>query len=870
MDRWKSLACSVQRCREKPHHPPTSTIAMTSEASKESSVRVKGEKDTDCSASVAEAMPAGTNPMPVASSDPSTSAVEDKTGSGDPNAPGTGTLGPSPLQGTAASQFPTFSERHPDRASPYPPELPTSKASGEPERAHVEHGPGNLDDEGRSDDGTIRTGSWNPKGKGKGEVADLAVAAHRAGDGGAGASGAFPRSAQRNPAQSPATAHRDAFPKRGIPIRAVPLLNRRRSPAVTRPTPAPAPALRTAAPDPRMEMDIDVAPAAGDAPAAQNGASRLPKARSAPSFSHLTHFQIPLPAPAPGRPPQSSRLASDAYDEGAPFAPDGPATPILEPTTVSISNHFLEISKDRLSVKYVGKGNHTYDVGVIRANRPFSSRHQSVGYFEAKILDAGARCQISVGLSTKDFTLCKHPGSDGNSYGFGDGRKSHDGRGEPFGGKLAAGDTVGCGLVFEKMQVFFTLNGKHLGVAFRGVRPASWYPSVGLHSPGEHVSVNFGSSSFLFDIDGFVEDERRQKLAQLARIPVDIPGLHHLIRNYLLHNAYESTYTSFTSASRAPPDTAAEGNRANGHRAPADGDADEAMPDAPRGPDPSAMLFSLHRRAAIRRAVLAGRIADARTAALRDFPGIERLPIYPRLRLLLLCQEFVEAVKAGGDARDDACIAMMTGGGMAEYWREEERAASGTKRPRTEKEGRGEREEERRLLMDVASLMAYEEPGRSPQAWLLDDAQRERVADALNTAILASLDPPSHAVYPISSLELFARQLVVTRTLLREGFNIPPPPILSTPSPQGPPSPAASPAPPAAAVLSASPVSQRGWLSNLLVASPLPLAPPAGGPPREAQPPEPPERLEVGPRRATPEGGRYSEDELEGILNEVA
>ncbi|KAI9030568.1 hypothetical protein DFJ74DRAFT_702859 [Hyaloraphidium curvatum] len=95
-------------------------------AEKDILVRIKGEKDTGGSASVAEGMPAGTNPMPAASSDPSTSVVTDKTCSGDPNAPSTGTLGPSPLHHTTASKFPTLSERHPDRSSPYPPDLPAS------------------------------------------------------------------------------------------------------------------------------------------------------------------------------------------------------------------------------------------------------------------------------------------------------------------------------------------------------------------------------------------------------------------------------------------------------------------------------------------------------------------------------------------------------------------------------------------------------------------------------------------------------------------------------------------------------------------------------------------------------------------------
>lgn len=83
------------------------------------------------------------------------------------------------------------------------------------------------------------------------------------------------------------------------------------------------------------------------------------------SYSHLKTLSIPLQSPMAASQRTSrgyhhtNASAMDGLEDtsSSGLAGDKPASqmPGLEPTTVSISNHFLEISKDRLSVKYVGK-----------------------------------------------------------------------------------------------------------------------------------------------------------------------------------------------------------------------------------------------------------------------------------------------------------------------------------------------------------------------------------------------------------------------------------------------------------------------------------------------------------------------------------
>lgn len=72
-----------------------------------------------------------------------------------------------------------------------------------------------------------------------------------------------------------------------------------------------------------------------------------------------------------------------------------------------------------------------------------------------------------------------------------------------YGPRFGAGDTVGCGLDYARKEIFFTLNGQYLGVAFDGViTHTPLYPTVGIDSR-HPVSLNFGESAFSFDLDTY-------------------------------------------------------------------------------------------------------------------------------------------------------------------------------------------------------------------------------------------------------------------------------------------------------------------------------------------------------------------------------
>ena len=84
------------------------------------------------------------------------------------------------------------------------------------------------------------------------------------------------------------------------------------------------------------------------------------------------------------------------------------------------------------------------------------------------------------------------------------------GDGKPYGPAFTQGDVVGCGINFNRDEIFFTKNGKYLGSAFTHI-PANLYPTVALHSQEEKVTVNFGANPFKFDIDSYIEVTTRPK-----------------------------------------------------------------------------------------------------------------------------------------------------------------------------------------------------------------------------------------------------------------------------------------------------------------------------------------------------------------------
>jgi hypothetical protein len=117
----------------------------------------------------------------------------------------------------------------------------------------------------------------------------------------------------------------------------------------------------------------------------------------------------------------------------------------------------------------------------------------------------------AVGVATKSFHMhSRMPGWDNHSFGYhgDDGGIYHSSGGmvDHFGPTFGAGDTVGCGIDYVCQGIFYTLNGKFLGYAWKGLDldllQNDLYPVVGIDTNAP-ISVNFGNKPFRYNLKKF-------------------------------------------------------------------------------------------------------------------------------------------------------------------------------------------------------------------------------------------------------------------------------------------------------------------------------------------------------------------------------
>jgi len=193
-------------------------------------------------------------------------------------------------------------------------------------------------------------------------------------------------------------------------------------------------------------------------------------------------------------------------------------------------------------LEYCGRGKSLIDVGLAQAKTALCTRSH---YFEIEIVDPGSSCYIAIGLARKDYPRNRHPGWNKGSiaYHADDGKVfMGSGVGDPFGPRCNKGDVMGCGVLFprdfesrsdsedegeiggqqgpvvvrlveneaeeyetdsgeeeewwhpevkqgEKVQVFFTRNGKIIGKKEVMLPKGGFYPTVGMMSSQEKVRV---------------------------------------------------------------------------------------------------------------------------------------------------------------------------------------------------------------------------------------------------------------------------------------------------------------------------------------------------------------------------------------------
>ncbi|KAG0325476.1 hypothetical protein BGZ99_000606 [Dissophora globulifera] len=268
-------------------------------------------------------------------------------------------------------------------------------------------------------------------------------------------------------------------------------------------------------------------------------------------------------------------------------------------------------------------------------------------------------------------------GDDGNSFGG-------CGNGRPFGPVFTTGDTIGCGVNFRDMSLFYTKNGAYLGkesqrhtrimlrnildhacqssnsesislnlvwnigVAFRDLK-GPLYPTVGMRTTGEIVEANFGQQGFIFDIDEYVKDEKveawqtlettllKATAADKHHVNTLSQSLSHLVLSYMIHQGYSESAKQFSS-DLMPKPLLKLGLNGSG-----EGSSSSMAGSAPAELNHySLAIIDAERRKLIRKAIMSGDIDQAMQLLETHYPGV--MANNEDMVLQLRCRKFVELV----------------------------------------------------------------------------------------------------------------------------------------------------------------------------------------------------------------------------------
>ena len=372
-------------------------------------------------------------------------------------------------------------------------------------------------------------------------------------------------------------------------------------------------------------------------------------------------------------------------------------------------------------VNYAGTGKSDTDAASIRSDGAIPPAC-GVYYYELEIVSKGRDGYIGVGFCTETVSLNRLPGWENYSWGLhGDDGNifACTGNGIPYGPTFSTGDIVGCGIHLIDNYAFYTKNGVHLGVAFKDLPlsnlgkdnfPKHLYPCVGLRTPGEKVSANFGQKQFKFDMDAFMVEEKSKiwdKIVQskLPSTPYSSYGdaflksvLNELILSYLIHHGYSGTASVFSQNVRRTQNLAFDNDT----------------------------IKDIKNRHHIRDLVTNGRIDNVVEATNSMFPGL--FEKNEDITFKLKCRKFVEMVrvmlenKINNKPQEFDNLLQNT----LLYGQELQNTYRNNKK-----------EDVQKKLVETFSLVAYDDPRKSSVSYLLEDQQRRVLADELNSAILS-------------------------------------------------------------------------------------------------------------------------------------
>ncbi|OBZ90270.1 Ran-binding protein 10 [Choanephora cucurbitarum] len=213
----------------------------------------------------------------------------------------------------------------------------------------------------------------------------------------------------------------------------------------------------------------------------------------------------------------------------------------------------IEVGMNGLDLSYVlgsGKAAHATqqnmaEAATVRTHFPVRAQC-GVYYFEIKVNALGLDGLFAIGLCSLQHKLDVLPGHDAFSFGYHgqSGQIFKQKQAQDYGPNYSSGDVIGCGVNFATGNVFFTKNGIFLGSAFEFDTDASYYPCVGLSTPGERMTANFGQEPFLFDIVHYIKDQHVSFNQSIQSYSKDKASIDQMVASYLIHLGYTETAKS--------------------------------------------------------------------------------------------------------------------------------------------------------------------------------------------------------------------------------------------------------------------------------------------------------------------------------------
>lgn len=380
------------------------------------------------------------------------------------------------------------------------------------------------------------------------------------------------------------------------------------------------------------------------------------------------------------------------------------------------------------TIKYGGPGNDESQTATIRSVEPIPE-DCPIYYFEAEVIAKGTTGYIGIGLQGADVALHKLPGWERNSYGYhgDDGKVFHgSGTGRPYGHTYGDGDVIGAALDRVAQTLTFYKNGMCLGVAFTDVTNEPLYPCAGFQSGGATMRVNLGWEPWRYSMSvEMLREERRAVLCQEVSATPPPGGARALygsaallaVLSHLVHDCCWRTAQAMVQAIVAR------------------GAAGEP-PQAVAAVDVHEMCV----RQRIRQLIVDGNILEAQKLTEELCPGMLRQREDVNFRLHL--QAFVELLRGTCTAEQQVQAVQFARKTIGDL---------------------DKTVEQRTLMQEALTLVAYSNPSEAPSADLLKQERRDECAELVNGAIMAYHDRPQCSV-----LESIYRQLTAVHQEMQQ------------------------------------------------------------------------------------------------------